>query len=340
MIEDPRGFQISGGRLERAAMPNLSQMTFNPVQTDMVLNLLPDLGVGGAASGPRIGFDNPAPEIPVVGRAQITGNKLRSGSSTGAGVQHEVGFGVSANKTLVMDYADAKIRLPWNVRERWMRNIGAIGIDQLLAQVAAETVANTDESDFVSAIWVLGNWTTQYATGTVDKWTNYASNPVKQIATAKRAIKLVSGKKANHLVIPQELADALLVHPKIRSYRAGGQGSTVDQQLEYSDLARILKLDKVTVADRVQNSASDLLEASISLGFTLTDGALLFADYGPSPIRGTAFCRAHYNGLGQQGVMIQSGENQEGRYDYWNIARQVGYNILDAGAGAFFEDLI
>jgi hypothetical protein len=337
---ETNGFNRPLQLVKRSVMPDVSSITFNPVQTDMVLNLLPTLGTPASSSAPRMGFNHPAPQIPVVGRAAITGNKLRSQSRTGNGVKHEVGFAMSTVKTLATDYSDARVALPWGTRDAWARNLGAIGIDQLLAQAAAEMVINTEEADFVAAIWVMANWYTQYASGVVPKWSSFASDPVKQINTAKRAIQKASGKKANHLVIPAEVADVLVIHPKIRSYFKGGQGGPVDQAIGYEDLARVFKLDKVTVAERIQNNGTDLTEANISLNFSITDGALLFVDNGPNPIGGSAFCRAGYNGMGAQGVLIDSGSDPKMREDWWNVIRQAGMNILDTAAGAFFEDLL
>lgn len=341
MITLPSGLVVDGPRLiTRAAMPNIGSVTYNPTQTDTLLNALPELGTPASSVAPRMGFSHPAPELPVMGRAAVTGNKLRSQSRTGNGVKHEVGFQNTTSKTLTMDFSDAKIKLLNSVRAQWSRSLSAYDIDQLLARVGAESVLNTEEAEFVATCWLAGAWTTSYASGAVPKWNNFASDPVVQINTAKRVIQRQTGKKANHLLIPAEVADALCVHPGIRSYFKGGQGGPVDQALEYADLARVFKLAKVTVAERIQNNGSDLLEASISLDFSITDGALLFVDNGNSKIGGSALCRAHYDAYQAEGVVVDMGENLEDKYTYWNIQRMAGYNVLDAGAGVFFADLL
>ena len=328
------------GRLSRAALPNIGQFTYNPVQTEILIGKMPSLGVSGGSALPSVGFDHPAPQIPRLGRAAVAGNRLQSKSNTGIGVKHEIGFTQSTELTLAMDYSDGKVRLPWSLRDRWDRNIGAIGIDALLGQVAAEAIANTDDADFVSTIWVGASWTTRYTSGSVAKWNNYASNPANQIRAARRAVKKQCGQNPNHLILPQEAADALCEHPKLRLRLAGGQGGPVDQLIKYADLARALELDKVTVIDRVSNTASDLVEANISLDYTISDGALLFVDRGPDVTSGTAAIRAFYNPAGQQGVMVDTGSNNEDRYDYWTLARHAGYNIVDARGGAFFDDIL
>lgn len=329
------------GILSRAALPTVGQVTWNPVQTDTLLNTIPTLGRSGGDALPRMGFDHPAPQLPRLGRAAIAGNKLKSKSNSGIGVRHEIGFQQSTELTLAMDYADAKIRLPWTLRDRWMRGaMNAMDIDVLLGQVAAETIANTDDADFVSTIWVGASWTTRYTSGSVAKWNDLASNPAAQLKTARRAIKQRCGKQANHLIIPQAAADALSEHPKIRLRLAGGQGGPVDQIIKYEALRVALELEKLTVIDRVANTASDLVEANISLDYTVTDGALLFVDNGPGKTSGTACVRAHYNLVGSEGVLVDSGSNNEDRYDYWTLARHAGYNILDAAAGAFWDDIL
>lgn len=330
-------------RLTRSITPNLSSITWNPVQTQSLLGVLGMLGTTANSAVPRMGFDHPTPELPRIGRAAITGNKLRSQSRTASGGRHEIGFDQRTNVALTMDYSDAMIKLPWSLRDQWNRAVGAIGIDQILSKVAAEAVANTEEAEFVATCWKNGVWTTQYLTGTVPKWTNFASDPVSQVNTAKRAVQKACSRKPNSMIIPAALADALCIHPKMRSYQRGGQGAPVDQALEYSDLARIFKIEKLTVAERIQNNGTDLLEASISLDFSITDGCLLFVDDGNGPTTASAMVRAGYNPIGTaqgQGVAIDSGTDQKNRYDWWNILRQAGYNVLDPNAAAWFEDLI
>lgn len=83
MITLQSGLVVDGPRLiTRAAMPNIGSVTYNPTQTDTLLNVLPELGTPASSCAPRMGFNHPAPELPVMGRAAVTGNKLRSQSRT------------------------------------------------------------------------------------------------------------------------------------------------------------------------------------------------------------------------------------------------------------------
>lgn len=337
---------IHPGRLDikRGVFFAPGSVTFNPVQTDQLIKLLPKLGIPAHSVAPNMGFNHPNPEIPVIGQAQMTGNKLRSQSRTGNGVRHQIGAGMQANLSVTMGYSDAQIELPFATRDQWARTLTAISIDALLARIAAEAVLNTEEAEFVTACWGTGLWTTQYLTGTVTKWNDVSSDPVAQINTAKRAVQKQCGQVPNHLLIPGEVADALAVNEVMRSYIGGGQGGPANQRVSYDDFAGIFKIEKVTVSDRIQNNASDLVEANMDLNFSITDGALLFVDDGADPVGGSALCRSYFDSFGIEGaatgVVIDSGEDQKARTLWRNIMRYAGYTIRNAKAGAFFEDLL
>lgn len=340
-------FLIGGGQqsgfLTRSAVPNPGSITFNPVQTDMLIGVLPDLGTPAFSAIPGRGFDNPEPEVPRMGRAQITGNKLRSGADTGRGKRHEIGFQTKSVLTLSMDYSDGKVVLPWTIRDRWSRNVSAMDIDAILRRVGAEALANTEEADFVSTAWNTTAWgSNSYASGAVAKWSSQGSDPRKQVQDVRRIVQKKCGRKPNSMILPAEVADALLVHPKVIYAVRGGHGSNQNQDIGYEDLKGYFKVEKLTVVERLQNNASDLDEANINLGFSVTDGVLFFVDDGAGPTTASAIIRAGYRGCGDNdmGVALEQGENLEERYTWWNIMRQAGYNILDAGAGFFWEDVL
>lgn len=331
-----------GRRLTRSAMPSLSSITFNPVQTDMLLGLLDDLGTPAHSAIPGRGFDHPDPEVPRIGKAQITGNKLRSQAASGRGARHLIGFQENPVLALDLDYSDAKIVLDWAIRDRWLRNIEAVDIDAILRRVAQEALINTEEAEFLAVAWVTSAWTSSYASGAVAKWSNQGSDPRAQVNTARRLVQRQCGRKPNSMILPAAVADALLVHPKVIYAIRGGHGGTANQDIGYDDLKGYFKVEKLTVAERIQNNGASLDESAIDLNFSVSDGALLFVDDGAGPTTASALIRAGYRGVGDNdmGVMVDQGTNLEDRYDWWNIGRHAGFNVLDPRAGIFWEDLV
>lgn len=336
----------SPSSLQRSIMPNSNSINWNQTVTEQALNMIPKLGTGAYTCAPRVGYDKSNPSIPRWSLAQQAGNLLGTKSATGNGVRGKIGAAIKDSLALSMPYSDGVIELEWGDKAKLMESFTEIKIDQWLARLAANTIMNTEEADFVATCWVLANWFTQYASGAVTKWNNAASSPKTQINTAVNAVIQACGQTPNAAVCAKSVADALTVHPEVLEAMGGGHGSDKDQKVSYEAVRIYLGLEKLTVANRVKNNAVDLTEANISLGFSITDGLLLFVDNGDQLEEGSALCRAHYNLLGAgsngstEGIIIDMDSDRRNRLDYRNICRQAGFNIIDNKAGAFFEDLV
>lgn len=105
------------------------------------------------------------------------------------------------------------------------------------------------ERTFATDFFTTSVWNTDVTGGTdFTKWSDYsASNPVKDIRTGKRSVKLATGLSANTLVINYDVRDALIDHPDILGRRTPTSAEVPDEQF----LASILGVDRVLVGETV-----------------------------------------------------------------------------------------
>ncbi len=342
-----KNIPYNGGTLgvagfERGVGPDVTPA--NVTQTNMMLGYVNKASVSLGSIAPRAGFNVDNPKIPKISMAQILGNRMQTQHSSGRGGVHEVGFQMEADVQLAILFSQAKIKLTYQQRMKWEKSYGAIGIDQILARVAAELVLNEDDAEMLTAVWATGIWTTQYLfSGGTAKWNTASADIVAQVGTARDAVGNACGNEPNHLVLPQKVATACMSNPRLLRAMKGGRGSdSTNQAPTYDDLRQVLKVEKLTVINRRRNTAANLLTSAASFDYVASDGVLFFVDDGGGPMTASAFIRAHQENAvdGAEGVAIVSGTNTEDDYDWWKIQKKASIQKLDANAAAWWDDVL
>lgn len=331
---------IKGGPI-----PDPSSITFNPVLTGMLLNSARNFRAAANVAIPRRGFDKHTVEIPKVSEKALYGNTLQTrGMTAQAKAAHRIGFQMDSNFTFEMPWADGTMQIDDNTTRIWGASMSPASLEAMKRKTMLAALMNTEEAEFVASAWLTSAWTTSYASGTVDKWSDMSSDPVDQVNTARSQILLKSGMDANAMIMPRAVYNALTIHPRIRERISGGQGGASNQLVKKADIAALFELQELHVVDYAYNQAATL-EATLDMQYTVTDGVLFFHRAtgmdDDQPVVGDAIIRAGWRGTGSDdGVLVNNGRNEEGRYEWRYLGRCAKYVIPNPGAGAFWEDVV
>lgn len=330
--------------LKSGVVPSPGQITYNTAQTGLLIGTGRRLGRTANSAVPRIGSDKTTITLPKVSEAQLTGNLLRTRGLTAQGkTAHVIGFGMDSDLTINLPYADGKYTLQDNLAYAWEASLGRVGLDDLSRKTVAWSLMNAEEQEFVAAAWTTSAWTTSYASGDVTKWNDSASDPVDQVNTARRSILLASGMRANVMVMPRAVLDALVVHPRILRRISGGAGGTSLQMATSNQIAQLFEVEELVVVEYSSNAGTDLQEANKSMAFSVSDGVLFFAraSNGEPRVINDAIVRYGWTALGgAEGVAVNTGHNDEESYQWWKLMRCAAYAVVNAGAGAFWADVL
>lgn len=223
-------------------------------------------------------------------------------------------------------------------------NLDVANADSMLDLYAEAAYMCTDammlaqEIDWQNKFYKTGVWDTDKTGGTdFEKWSSQVnSNPITDIELAKAKIKEQTGKRANTLVLSYNTEWILRRHPDI----VDNIKHTSDRIATTSDLARIFQVERVLVAQAVQNTAAD--GAALSMGFVHGNHAALYHSAG-APGLMTATAGYRFNWKGQGNAMVNFGvrripmpeldsvriEVQEA-WDHKVVASELGYFFADA----------
>jgi hypothetical protein len=136
------------------------------------------------------------------------------------------------------------------------------------------TIALNQENTFFSDIITSTNITQNSTLSGTSQWSDYTnSDPVTEILTRRRTIQQQIGEFPNSLLLSQPVFDVLRNHPRIID-RLKYTGSGARAQLDTSDLARVLELERVLVSAAIKQSVNE--GQADSTTYIMGKNALLF----------------------------------------------------------------
>ena len=215
-------------------------------------------------------------------------------------------------------------------------------LDKDAALWVAEMIHLRWEAHFGTNIFNTGKWTGSSTgldlAGNTDftKWSDYGlSDPVADIRKQRRAIRQKIGRHGNILILAEDVMDTLIDHPLLVE-RVKYSGGDVAESL----ISKLARIDKVLVGSSMQ--ATNAEGATLALADIFTDDALLlYLPASPGRFQPSAiytFVQREYSGADK--MVIRRFRDDERRVDTVEGRTLFDMKIIDARAGAFFNDAI
>jgi hypothetical protein len=177
--------------------------------------------------------------------------------------------------------------------------------------------------------------------GQVLQWNDSASTPIENVRAGKTAVLQSTGFRPNTLVLGQAVYDALVDHPDLIDRVKYGQTSGGPAMVNRNVLAQLFEVDRVLVAEAIQNTANEAQTASHS--FILGKKALLcYVPPSPglmTPASGYTFTWNQYE-QAALGTSISRFRMEHLRSDRVEINMAYGYELVATELGYFFTSIV
>lgn len=205
------------------------------------------------------------------------------------------------------------------------------------------------EKVFVANYFAGSVWTNDWdgvasganGTSTFLQWNDPNSTPIEDIRLGKTTVLESTGFEPNTLVIGQRVLDKLIDHPDIVDRVKYGQTNGV-AQVDLSDLASLLKIERVLVMKAIENTANK--NATNVHAFIGGKKALLcYAAPQPglmTPSAGYTFSWTGYVGAGPEGNRIKRFRMENKASDRVEIEAAFDLKLISADLGTFWDTIV
>lgn len=208
--------------------------------------------------------------------------------------------------------------------------------DQDASRWVTENMLITKEQEWAARFFIAGVWTTE---STPTNWDT--ADYIKQVETQRLAIKKLTGKTTNVLVVGAEVWSAMKNNSTMLDRVIGGATTGQPAIAMLQLVARLMELDRILVADAVANTATE--GASDSNDFVLANNALLMhvpatpGIYTPSA--GYTFAWTGLLGAGAGSTVMSRWREQ--KLKSWRVEGECAYDhkVVSADLGHLFLDL-
>ena len=215
-------------------------------------------------------------------------------------------------------------------------------------QWVTENMLITRETEWATNFFATGVWGTEQAgdatpTGTQFLfWSTVLSTPIEDIRAAKLSMLATTGKRANKLVVGPETWNVIVDHPDFIARINGGATTSQIAMVTRAQVAAILEIDEILVAEGVVNSANE--GATESTGFILGKHALLvYAAPNPGLQIASAGYTFAWNGLlgaGASGTRISRFRMESIKSDRIEGESAYAHKVVAAELGHFFLNAV
>lgn len=212
-------------------------------------------------------------------------------------------------------------------------------IDQVATRLVTQRMLIRRERLFATKFFTTGVWATDKVGGTdFTKWSDYSSDPQKDIDTAKETVLINTGRMPNCLTVGFKVHNALKRHPIIKDMYKYTSSDSITEDM----IAKALELEKYVVAKASYNTANEGATAVFSL--IQGDNALLtWSDGSPSimePCAGATFEWSNLTAVNSAGVAIDQYYDQKTKDDV--VRGQFAFDMKVTGSdlGYFFSGAI
>lgn len=220
-------------------------------------------------------------------------------------------------------------------------------LEEGATRLAVENLMITQEVAFAASFFVPSVWGTTVVGGVgFDKWSNKAtSDPIGDIETGRRAVRLVGGKSPNRLLLGWDAWVALKHHPAIIARIIAGGSSSSPAVVTKQAVAAVLEIDEIVVAESVRATNAVGLAATYDfifgkhalLAFTGQNGE---GDFMASAGRIFAWRGTNEGAVDDMGrtIAVVQFDLPERRVTRYEPGMAVAFKITGAPLGYFFQD--
>lgn len=166
-----------------------------------------------------------------------------------------------------------------------------IDLDRDAAEFVTQKLLLKREKTWISKYFTTGLWGTDFTPGTL--WSAAGGDPMKDIDLQTQVIKGRTGYKPNVLVLGSQVFSALKSNPQILDRIKYTQKGVVTVEL----LAGLFEVEKVLVADAVENTAKKGAATAVSFMFG-KHALLVYANPSPSILTPSGGYTFAWKGLG------------------------------------------
>jgi hypothetical protein len=223
----------------------------------------------------------------------------------------------------IVDEAQANSQLPMSLERAAVRWLG------LKALIRKERM-------WASSFMTTGVWATDDSLS--NKWSDTTNgDPVKDIATARRAMSHLTGFRPNVLIMGEIVRDRLIEHPDIAERVKYVQRATADN-LEGA-LGELFRVPRILIGEAIFNSANEG-QAEVMAPLFDDDALLLYVTDAPSIEEPSAGYSFHWAPGGGLGTIQPPYRDEEAQADLVRFKMQLVYKKVASDLGYFFPDCV
>lgn len=223
-----------------------------------------------------------------------------------------------------------------------------VSLDQAATNYVMQILAIKRERDFCSTYMTTSVWglditgASTASTNQVIQWDRATSTPIDDILSAQRTILLATGKRPNTLVLGFDAYIKLLTNTQIVNRVINGQTPGQAADVSDADLARLLRVNRVIVAEGIYNTANEGATASMSF---ICGKVALLAYVEPNPgqqslTAGATFVWSGAPGASTAGTVVERRYDPEIKGDKIDGFGNWAMKVVAADAGVFFNTIV
>ena len=250
----------------------------------------------------------------------------------------DVDFAANFDSTYKCARYDARYKIPHEYRAN---QSAPFDFDKAATEMLTQQALTKQEVLWMSKFFTTGVWGTDVTLST--KWSDAASDFFANMDTARRAIKLATGRSPNKFGVSYDVHQALLRHPDVIDRVKYVAGKSFDiavapgNEVEAA-MAAICQVSKYVVGGAVYNSANE--GAADSMVFAAGKHALLtYAPDTTSLVEPSAGYQFRWNAFAgnAEGVRIKKYTLEEYESDVIEAAFSKDFKVCASDCGYFFN---
>lgn len=215
----------------------------------------------------------------------------------------------------------------------------AVRLDEAATRLVTQRMLIRGERLFASNFFTTGVWATDVTGGTdFTVWSDYSSDPQKDIDTGREAILRTTGREATRMIVGYKVHNALKRHPIIKDMYKYTSAESITAEM----IAKAFEIDQYIVSKA--SYATNEEGATGAYSFINGNNALLVvSDDAPSimePCAGAIFAWTELTAVNSAGIAIDQYYDQKTKEDV--VRGQFAFDMKVTGSdlGYFFSGAI
>ena len=220
-----------------------------------------------------------------------------------------------------------------------------LDLDRQATEYIGQQLLIAQEVDFQSKFFTTGKWTGSSTGSDITPavtWDDPSSTPVEDVRKQMRYMQSQTGFRPNCFALGRATFDRLCDHPDIVDrIKHAAQTNNSPAVANEQTLAAIWGLDRILVANAVQNTAAEGKAASYSFIAGTGNALLAYAAPAPGIMTPSAGYKFVWSGAGNgQGIEIKRYRDEKFESDVVEGGLWYQHNLVSASLGVFFSNAI